>query len=380
MRAAIVVLGAMSALASSVYLLVALWHMARYRLAARAEASAPSSLAVTVLKPLCGAEPRLAECLRTFFEAARPGLQIVFGVGDADDPALATVAALKREFPAADVALVVDPRLHGANRKVSNLINMMAAARHDIIVVSDADARLAPGGLDRLLAPFAQPDIGAVTCLYRAAAERNLPSLLAGMFIDSWFLASAVVDARIWPVDYCYGPLSAVRREALATIGGFEALADHLADDFMLGQLVARAGWELALSDYVIETVVTESWRSLLSHELRWARTVKTVRPSQHVMSMVTWGLPAAGLTLVGPAWLGAVAIGVPLALRLALHLLTRYRFGIDTPGPLWLVPVREMLCFGIWAASFASREVVWGDRAFRVAPSGLMATTGTTS
>lgn len=376
MRAALILFGALCSVASSIYLLVALFYMARCRLAARIP-TGPANLAATVLKPLCGAEPRLAECLRSFCAASRPGLQLVFGVRDADDPAVAVVESLKAEFPDADIALVVDPKLHGANRKVSNLINMMAAARHDIIVVSDSDARLGPGGLDRLLAPFARPDVGATTCLYRAAPERNLPSILAGMFIDTWYLSSAVVDAGLWPVDYCYGPLSAVRREALATIGGFEALADHLADDFMLGQLVARAGWELALADYVVGTVVAESWRSLFSHELRWARTVKTVRPSQHVLSVVMWGAPAAGLALLGPAWLGTAALGIPVALRFALHLLTRRRFGITTPAPLWLVPLRELLCFAIWAASFTSREVVWRDRMLRVAPSGLMAAPG---
>jgi ceramide glucosyltransferase len=376
MRALVALFGALCAMSSSAYLLIALWQVARYKRSVAA-AVAPTRLAVTVLKPLCGTEPRLAECLRSFCAAARPGFQLVFGVREADDPAIGVVEALRAEFPATDIALVVDPRLHGNNLKVSNLINMMAVARHDIIVVSDSDARIDPDGLDRLLAPFARPDVGAVTCLYRSSAARNLPSTLAGMFIDSWFLSSAVVDIGFWPVDYCYGPLSAVRREALDSIGGFAALADHLADDFMLGKRVARRGWQLALSDYVIDTVVAESWRSLLSHELRWARTVKTVRPSQHVMSLVMWGLPAAGLAFFGPASIGAAAVGVPLALRLALHVLTRHRFRISARGPLWLVPVRELLCFAIWVASFASREVVWRDRRFRVSSSGLMAAPG---
>ncbi len=360
------------ALASSVYLLIAI-RCTAYGRRPRGDICAAPRPPVTVLKPLCGLEPRLYECLRSFCAEARGDTQIVFGVRDPADPAIAVVERLISEFPAVDIALVVDRRVHGENLKVSNLINMMEVSRHAAIVVSDADTRIAPGALDRLLAPLAAPDVGAVTCLYKSAAAAGLPSSLAGLFVDSWFLTSATVDACLWSVDYCYGPLSAIRREALDSIGGFAALAAYLADDFMLGQRLAATGWDVVLGDDVVEIAVEEDWRSLLSHELRWARTVRTVRPAQHVLSVVTWSLPLDALALAGPHWMPASAIFVPLVLRFALHALARRRFRLGGRARAWLLPLRELLCFAVWAASFAKREVVWRGRVLSVAKAGAM-------
>jgi ceramide glucosyltransferase len=367
-------LGALASVSATCYLLLALWCVARYRPAAAGPAPAPAALPpVSILKPLCGAETGLYESLRSFCAIDHPDAQIVFGVRDTQDPAIEIVARLQREFHHRDIALLIDPRLRGANLKVGNLINMLALARHDIIIVSDSDVTVGPDAIARVLAPFADAGVGAVTCLYRSAPRRDAPSILGGLFIDSWFLSSAVVDATLNPVRYCYGPLSAVRRDALARIGGFEALADQLADDYELGQLLDRAGYRVVLSDCVVDTAVAETWRSLVSHELRWGRTVRICRPWQHVMAVVMWALPLAALTLAGPAWLALPGVGAPLALRLALHGLTRRRFAVAHPAPIWLVPVRELLCFAVWAASLAGRDVVWRGRAFRVLPGGVL-------
>lgn len=376
------VIGAFGALISAAaicYLLLALWCVARYRPDRSGMAAAGAGAAlppVTILKPLCGAEAGLYNCLRSFCAIDHPDAQIVFGVRDANDPAIAVVARLQREFHNRDIALAIDPRIHGANLKVSNLINMLALARHDIVVVSDSDVTIEPDAITRILAPFADPTVGAVTCLYRSSPRRNTASLFGAMFIDGWFLSSAVVDATLNPVRYCYGPLSAVRREVLADIGGFEALADQLADDYALGQLVDQAGYRVVLSDCVVETAVAETWRSLVSHELRWGRTVRICRPWQHVMAVVMWALPLAALTLVGPLWLALPGCALPLGLRLMLHGLTRRRFGVAYPVPIWLVPLRELMCFAVWAASLSGRDVVWRGRSFRVKPGGELVPT----
>jgi len=366
-------IGALFSASTTCYLLLALWCVARYRPASSAVAEAATPPAVTILKPLCGAEAGLYECLRSFCAIDHPQAQIVFGVHDASDPAVAVVARLQREFHNRDIALAVDPRLHGANRKVSNLINMLALARHDIVIVSDSDVLIEPDTVSRVLAPFADDRVGAVTCLYRAAPRGDAPSRFGAMFIDGWFLSSAVVDATLNKVRYCYGPLTAVRRDALARIGGFEALADRLADDYALGQLVDGAGYRVVLSDCVVETAVAETWRSLVSHELRWGRTVRICRPWQHVMAVVMWSLPLAALTLAGPVWLALPGFGAPLALRLLLHGVTRRRFGVRYAAPIWLVPLRELMCFAVWAASLAGRDVVWRGRTFRVDRGGAL-------
>jgi len=366
-------LGALFSAAATCYLLLALWCVARYRLPMSGAGNATTTPAVTILKPLCGAEAGLYDCLRSFCAIDHPQAQILFGVHDTGDPAIEVVARLQREFQDRDIALVIDPRLHGSNLKVSNLINMIALAKHDIVIVSDSDVTIEPDAVARVLSAFADERVGAVTCLYRSAPRRNTASVFGAMFIDGWFLSSAVVDATLNKVRYCYGPLTAVRRDVLAAIGGFEALTDQLADDYTLGQLVDRLGYRVVLSDCVVQTAVAETWRSLVSHELRWGRTVRICRPSQHLLAVVMWALPLAALTLAGPLWLALPGFGAPLGLRLALHGLTRRRFGVLYAAPIWLVPLRELLCFAVWAASLAGRDVVWRGRSFRVQRGGVL-------
>jgi len=325
------VAGWAATLASCAYLLLALWRMARFRLpTVTASGRCPP---ITVLKPLCGDEPRLYQALRSLCTNACPGLQIVFGTRSADDPALLAARRLVDEFPSLDIAVVVDPLRHGANDKVSNLINMMWAAKHALIAISDSDTVVAPGELAQVVAAFDDARVGAVTCLYKAAPIQGWPSVLGAMFIDGWFLSSAVVDAGRGPVAYRYGPLSVVRRSALEAIGGLAALADHLADDFMLGQLIARAGWQVVLAPLAVRTVVAEGWRSLLRHELRWARTVRACRPVEHALSVVTHALPLSLLTLAVPSLWSLGAIVAPLGLRLALHALTNLPIMLPLSG-----------------------------------------------
>src|SRR5579862_2835845 len=228
------VLGCLVAAASGSYLLLAIWRVSRFRVAP------PHPLrwtpGVTILKPICGAEPRLYECLRSFCTLHYAPLQIIFGVGDPADPAIAVVERLIKEFPARDLSLVVDNTVHGTNLKVSNLINMYRSARHDVIIVSDSDTEVARDSLAALVAPLGNGVVGAVTCLYKGVPAKGLASTLGALFINDWFLASAVVDAGMRDVAYCFGPVTAVRRDALEAIGGFGTLSFHLADDFMLGR------------------------------------------------------------------------------------------------------------------------------------------------
>ena len=364
--------GLILAAASVGYLLVAIAGVLRFR---RSNAlGAPPPLAVTILKPVCGAEPRLYECLKSFCVLNHAPLQIIFGVGDHADPAIPVVQRLIEEFPALDLSLVVDSAVHGTNLKVGNLINMYRSAKHEIVLVSDSDTEVAPDCLNSVLAPFADQSVGAVTCLYKAAPSRGLASDLGALFVNDWFLASAVVDAGMREAAYCFGPVTAIRREALEAMGGFGMLAFHLADDFMLGRMIAAAGYKVRLADYVPDIVVDENVGSLLRHELRWARTVRTVKPGEHFMSGVMEPLPLLLLLLVPfPHWGGWLMLGVVMALRIVLHFLVRRRFGITTPARPWLLPLRECLCFGIWLASYRSSHVSWRERDFVIAPGGRL-------
>jgi ceramide glucosyltransferase len=246
---------------------------------------------VTVLKPLCGAEHAIYECLRSFCEQDYPRFQIVFGVSDSDDPAIAVVRRLQREFPGRDLKLAIDGRQHGSSPKVSNLINMMALARHDYLVIADSDVRVTRGYLAKVVAPLLDPRVGIVTCSYRGWPRAGLWSLLGCLFINEWFTPSVRVAAMAGSRSFAFGATIAIRRQVLASIGGFEAIANQLADDYRLGELTRRMGLRTVLSEVVVETCVDErNLDELLRHELRRLRTIRAVRPAGHALCFITFG------------------------------------------------------------------------------------------
>ena len=236
---------------------------------------------MTVLKPLCGAEPGLDRSLRSFCEQEYAGgVQIVFGVQHPADPALAVLEGLKRDYPRLDLTVVVDPTRHGASAKVSNLINMMRAARHDWLVLADSDVRVPPGYLAAVAAPLADPAVGIVTCPYHGVPRPGLWSLLGTLFVNDWFIPSVRVAALFGSRAFAFGATIAMRRDALDAIGGFGAIADQLADDYRLGELTRRRGQRTVLSHVIVDTSVDErTFRHLVQHGLRWLRTIRVVRP-----------------------------------------------------------------------------------------------------
>jgi ceramide glucosyltransferase len=360
------------ALASIAYLSLALCRAGGYVL--RDGAGGSFLPPVTVLKPVCGAEPELYRCLRSFCLQNYPSLQLIFGVRDAADPAVAVIERLIAEFPGRDLTLVVDARIHGTNLKVSNLVNMYRAAKHDVIIVSDSDVIVERDCLAQLVAPLADAGVGAVTSLYKGAPLAGFASRLGALYINDWFLSSAMVDAGMRDIAYCFGPLTAIRRKALDAAGGFDRLAFHLADDFLLGRRIAAAGYRVRLSESIVDVVVAETVRSLFPHELRWARTVRTLKPLEHALSLVTHPLPLLlFLFALSPTvWAGGM-IALALALRIALHCVMARRFSSDRTISPWLVPIRECLCFAVWVASFLGSGVRWREQRFAIGPGGTL-------
>lgn len=334
---------------------------------------------VTILKPLCGGEPGLYENLRSFVSQDYPAFQVVFGVQAPDDPAIAVVRRLIEDHPRADLKLVVDPTRHGSNLKIANAINMMAAARHDLLVLADSDMRVPPDYLNLVVGGFADRSVGLVTCLYVGAPERGLWSRLGAAAINHGFLPSVLVGRMVGGREGCFGATMALPRSVLAAIGGFEALADRLADDYALGDAVRRIGRKVALAPLVIETRVNEpDLRTLIRHELRWARTIRGIAPVDYAASAITYPVVFA---LLGVLW--SVSTGGFYALSLsvlALALLCRWamvRSGdrvLDVgPTPFWMLPVRDVLSFGVLVASFCGTRVAWRDRTFAVDADGRM-------
>ena len=331
---------------------------------------------MTVLKPIAGAEPNLEHNLRSFCAQDYPEFQVLFGVRDPQDPAIPIARRLVAEFPdRAD--LVVEPTLAGSNYKISNVLNLMPKARYDLLVVADADCRVGPTYLAEIAAAFADPAVGAVTCLYKGTPLRpRLADRLGAMFINEWFLPSVLVALLQEPLRYCFGATMAVRRDVLDSIGGFRALASYLADDYMLGHLVAGKGYKVALAPHIVDITVDEgSLPALVRHELRWARTMRTVRPISYALSSLTDALPLALLwgAIRGFAPLELGLIGGALGLRVLTHYVARARLKLAGPALPWLVPVRDLLTFAIRVMSFTGRRVAWQNQGFIVQPDGRM-------
>lgn len=336
---------------------------------------------VTVLKPLCGAEPELYHCLRSFCEQSYPGLQLIFGVQDPADPALAIVERLEAEFPELDLEVVVDPRRHGASAKVSNLINMMRAARHEWLVLADSDVRVPAGYLVAVAAPLADPAVGIVTCPYRGLpvvrnGRAGIWSVLGALFINDWFIPSVRVGSLLGSQDFVSGVTVALRRDTLEAIGGFRAIADQLADDYRLGELSRRRGLTTLLSNMVVDSWVDEgSLAQLVQHELRWLRTIRAVRPGGYACAALTFSLPLAalGCALAGATPVTAALLAGTYGLRMMLHFTSG---GPETRGAkpwtaLWVVPLGDLLALALWCWGFAAREVKWREARYRVARDG---------
>jgi ceramide glucosyltransferase len=349
------------------YLALALRSVRRFKeRPARIDGWRPS---VSVLKPVHGDAPYLYDCLRSFCEQDWSSYEVIFGAHSEDDPAVAVVRRLIAEFPDRDLRLVIDGTLAGPNRKAANLANIYRSARHDIIVLSDADVRVDRDCLASMAAPFAEPSVGAVASIYKGWAVGGAAARFGALYINDWFVPSVVVDAQLRGIDFVFGALSAVRRQPLEAIGGFEHLAQCLAEDFSMGRLVSRNGWQVVLSPYACDTVVAErSFWDMFRHEVRWQRSERACRPLDQFMSVVTCPLPLLALLLLPqPSLVGLGVLGAEMTLRILLHLQVRRSFRVAGQSEPWLVPLRECVCFLAWAAGLFGTRVYWGNEAFSI-------------
>jgi ceramide glucosyltransferase len=319
----------------------------------------------TVLKPLHGDEPLLEEALASVCRQDYPVWQVVFGVQDAADTALPVVRRLQGRFPDCDIAVVVDATAHGPNRKVANLINMLPAAKHDVLVIADADVHVAPDWLRRVVAALGSPGVGLVTTVYTGRSARRSPrhiGTLGALQINQYFLPGALL-ARAMGRQDCLGATMALRRETLERIGGFPALVNHLADDNVLGRLVQGLGLRVALADTIPATTVAEtSLGALWRHELRWARTIRALEPAPFAASVLQYPLAWAALAVLlsgGAPWSLAWFV-LTWGIRALLARGIDRALSLANRTPLWLLPVRELMSVAVMVASYAGRRVDW--------------------
>ncbi|WP_096700490.1 bacteriohopanetetrol glucosamine biosynthesis glycosyltransferase HpnI [Magnetospirillum sp. 15-1] len=330
---------------------------------------------ISVMKPLCGAEPGMAENLESCLRQDYPEFQMVFGVADAADPALTVVDGLPRDLPGVTIDTVADGTRHGLNLKVGNLLNMWPKVRHDLIAIADSDIRVGPRYLDDLAAPFADPKVGVVTCLYVGRPVPGLWSRLGALGINHGFLPGAVLARAIGRKDGCFGATMAVRREVLEKGGGLQSLSQVLADDWVLGRIARDQGLEIALSARPVDITVHEpDLKTLLDHEIRWGRTIAAVDRASYMASVITQPVALAVLAvLAGGGWLPSLA-ALALAALCRLWAVRVEERALGLPrGGLGLLAVREILSFVVYVVACSGRTVVWRGRQFAVRADGTL-------
>lgn len=342
--------------------------IATARFAARPTTSPVLLPPVTILKPLCGDEPLLEKALASCCNQNYPTFQIVFGVQDVADRALAVVRKLQDRFPRCDIAIVVDVTPHGSNRKVANLINMLPFARHDVLVVSDSDLHVMPNYLERLVAALEVPGTGLVTAVSVGLVPgRSWAARLGASQISHSFLPGVLVSRAMGRQD-CLGSTVMLRRKTLEEIGGLQPLASQLAEDNVLGQRIRALGLSVGLADTVSAVTVSEaSLRELWQHEIRWARTIRVLAPVAHAASTIQyplfWAMMAVVLSagaywsvaLFGCTWVvrATSAWGVNRALRPKTE---RSTLAVSA----WLLPLRDAVSVMETVMSYCGNEVVW--------------------
>jgi ceramide glucosyltransferase len=357
---------------SVMYCLLCIWAAARFasqrgQYHPRTNKTPP----VSVLKPLKGTDPEMYASLRSHCVQNYQDYEILFGVTNPDDPAIPVVEKLIEEFPDRAIRLVVCDRKLGANGKVSSLAQLAVVAAHDFCLVNDSDIRVEPDYLRQVITELQEPQTGLVTCLYRGVAASTLGSNLESLSISTDFMAGVLAARQIeGGLRFGLGSTLAFHRRDLEAIGGFQAIVDYLADDYELGNRIAGRNLKVRVSASVVETYLPAyRFAGFLSHQLRWARTIRASRPGGYAGLLLTFTLPWAIVTLMlarGATWAWGL-FAAALAARAAMALLTARLVLRDRNFArwFWLLPVRDCLAVLIWLGGLAGRKIVWRGEVF---------------
>ncbi|MBI3681163.1 MAG: bacteriohopanetetrol glucosamine biosynthesis glycosyltransferase HpnI [Acidobacteria bacterium] len=331
---------------------------------------------ISILKPLAGAEEDLEENLRTFFEQEYPRFEILMAVSAAEDAAYPVAQRLQRAYPNVPVKIIVSGEPPYPNRKVRSVHAMVEAAQHELLVMSDSDIRVGRDFLRTIAAEFQDADLALATCPYRAVPGGSFWSRLEAVMMNTEFLSGILVARLIEGMRFAVGPTMVCRRAVIDAIGGFEALKNYLAEDFVLGQRAAALGFGVGLSRYVIEHHIGRSdFRANMAHRLRWVRSTRRSRPAGYLGQVFTYPLP---LTLLLVAW--APAWWPLLAAAAVLRLINSWQVGwriLHDPlltSRTWLVPVQDMVSFLYWIAGFAGNTILWRGKQYLLHSDGTFA------
>jgi ceramide glucosyltransferase len=346
--------------ASIVYTIIAIVCIARF---GREPESRANDLAppVSLLVPLHGAEFDLEANLRAFAQQDYPDFQLVLGVARSNDPALPIARRVAAALPDRNIDIDVGEVAGSRNPKIANVLSMMRLVRHKVLILADSDTRVTPNYIRSVTAPLRDPSIGVVTCPFAGVPDGTFSSKLGAMFMNEQFIPSVLVNRLLGFPQHCLGPTNAIRAEVLAEIGGFDALAPHLADDYMLGNFVATKGMRVVISRHVIHTIVSDSTLAVLwDHELRWHRTIRGVQPAGYAGMFLTYPLPLALMAfLLSPQLGSAVVVVIAAIARIALQRVSARALGIP-PASVWLILPRDLFGIALWACGLAGRAVRW--------------------
>jgi ceramide glucosyltransferase len=322
---------------------------------------------VSILKPVHGVDFASYENYASFCTQDYPDYEILFAVNQKSDPAVAVITRLIADYPQRRIVLLIGSEYFGANQKVNNLARLTREAKHEVLALSDGDVRVGPKYLRNVIAPLRDPNVGAVTSFYRGISQSNLYAELEAVGVSSDFFAGVLMAAWTEGVKFALGASVATTKTWVRKIGGFETIAAFLADDYEIGRRVTQSGGRVVLSHETVSTMYpAQTPKNFWQHQLRWARTVRLCRPASYAALLFTQGLPwAIVAALLAPTrWIGVSYLLVYLVLRLAMA----WFVGVSTVGDevlrrrLWLVPLWDAIHFVVWAASFASNHVVWGN------------------
>jgi len=358
---------------SVAYYVLCLWSAASFLHSPKvATKNSHPTPGVSILKPLKGTDPEMYESFRSHCRMDYAEHEIIFGVSDADDPAVELVGRLRQEFPQRSIRVVICSKKLGTNTKVSNLSQMLAEARYEYLIVNDSDIRVEPDYLRRVTAPLSDPAVGLVTCLYRGIPTSTLGSRLESLGIATDFSPGVLVARQLEGIRFGLGSTLAFRRRDLQAIGGFESLADYLADDYQLGRRISDLGLKVELSDVIVETFLPRyMFGEFCSHQLRWARTIRDSRFGGYMGMVVTFGIPWALLALLfarGSAWAwGLLAVTTIMRLAVAVFVGKTVLKDHYVIRSLALIPFRDLIALLVWIASFVGHTVKWRGEAFRL-------------
>jgi ceramide glucosyltransferase len=366
----IAVIGTLSGL---VYYAVCLWGARWFLLKQRRVIGGSFNPPISILKPLCGADPNAYESLRSHCVQRYPQFQIIFGVNHPDDVVIPLVHRLIAEFPERDIQLVVCNKSLGSNYKISNLIQMYPLVKHNHVLVNDSDILVGRDYLQQVMNEFQDGRVGMVTSLYRGIAGKTVGAKLETLGISTDFIPGVLTARQVeGGIHFGLGSTLAFHRKALESIGGFECVVDYLGDDYELGRRISESGFTVALAPCVVDHHLPDySIGDYLRHQLRWALSMRHSRPKGYTGLILTFGLPWAILAVIAAGfagWAWALLV-VTLVLRYAVAIMIGVAILKDREvlSQFWLIPMRDLISVGIWTASFGGRHVVWRGNEFKL-------------